>query len=639
MSRETTSENASPRPDTGPKNFVREIIADDVAQNRQGGQVVTRFPPEPNGYLHVGHAKAITVDFGMAEEFDGQCHLRFDDTNPATEDTEYVESIKRDIEWLGYDWGDHLYFASDYFQTLHDYAVQLIRDGKAYVDSLSAEQIREYRGNFYNKGKDSPYRERSVEESLDLFARMKQGEFEEGEHVLRAKIDMQSTNLNLRDPPLYRIRKTPHHRTGDTWCIYPMYDYAHSLSDAIEGITHSLCSLEFEDHRPLYDWCVEQLAERIAADFDHGRTPRQIEFARMELGYTITSKRKLRQLIEEGRVSGWDDPRMPTLSGLRRRGVTPEAIRNLCERVGLSKRDGVIDITLFEHAIREHLNAIVPRVMAVLRPLEVVIENFPEDHVEWFDAPLHPEDESYGTRKVPLTRRVYVERGDFREEAPKKWYRLAPGREVRLRYACLITCRDVVKDESGQVVQLRCTWDPESRGGTSPDGRKVRGTSHWVSAEHARPAEVRLYDRLFAKENPLDNKEGTEDEGKTFLDHLNPDSLEVVTGARVEPYLADVQPGTRIQFERVGYFCVDLDSTAEALVFNRTISLKDTWARMEKKLSGKKSGKQGKQRNRKKKKKQKQDPASAQGGRDATSASAPPQPGAGAASETKPSET
>jgi glutaminyl-tRNA synthetase len=562
---------------SSPKNFIREIIRDDVAHGRQAGQVVTRFPPEPNGYLHIGHAKAISVDFGAAAEFGGRCHLRFDDTNPVTEDTEYVDAIRRDIEWLGYDWGEHLYFASDYFSKLYEYAVQLIRDGKAYVDSLTSEEIREYRGNFYNKGKNSPYRDRSVEDNLDLFERMKSGEFADGEHVLRAKIDMHSTNLNLRDPPLYRIRKTPHHRTGDAWCIYPMYDYAHAVSDAIEGITHSLCSLEFEDHRPLYDWCVAQLRDRIHADFDHDRTPRQIEFARLELGYMITSKRRLRKLIEDGHVDGWDDPRMPTLAGMRRRGFTPEAIRNLCERVGVSKRDGVIDISLFEHAVREHLNAITPRVMGVLRPLEVVIENFPEGHEEVFDAPLHPEDPSYGTREVKLTRTVYIERDDFREDAPKKWFRLAPGREIRLRYACLITCTGVEKDDSGEVVRLRAKWDSNSRGGTSPDGRRVRGTSHWVSKDHAVPAEARIYDRLFSAENPLNVEEG-----QTYIDNLNPNSLEVLSGARVEPYLASAEPGQRFQFERIGYFCVDGDSSPGGLVFNRTISLRDSWAKLEK---------------------------------------------------------
>jgi glutaminyl-tRNA synthetase len=579
----STKEGNPPKTDTGsgPSNFVREIIAEDLAQGKHGGRVVTRFPPEPNGYLHIGHAKAICLDFGMAEEFGGVCNLRFDDTNPATEDTEYVDSIQEDIRWLGFDWKDRLFFASDYFQKLHDYAIQLIKDGKAYVDSLSPEEIREYRGNYYKKGQNSPYRDRSVEDNLDLFERMRKGEFEEGQHVLRARIDMESPNLNLRDPPIYRIRKTPHHRTGDTWCIYPMYDYAHSLSDAIEGITHSLCSLEFEDHRPLYDWCVEQLKDRLAQDFDHGVTPRQIEFARLELGYTITSKRKLRQLIQDGHVRGWDDPRMPTLSGLRRRGYPPEVIRSFCDRIGVAKRDTLIDVSLLEYELREHLNKTAPRVMGVLQPLRVVIENFPEDQVEEFDAPYHPEDPGYGSRKVPFTRVIYIEREDFREDAPKKWYRLAPGKEIRLRYACLITCRDVIKDEQGEVVELRCTWDPESRGGTSPDGRKVRGTSHWVSATHSVEAEIRLYERLFNKENPLDDKDGSDVHA-----HLNPDSLEVVSNARVEPSLAGAAPLSRYQFERMGYFCVDRDSTPERPVFNRTIGLRDSWAKLEKKLQG-----------------------------------------------------
>ncbi|WP_428267817.1 glutamine--tRNA ligase/YqeY domain fusion protein [Haliangium sp.] len=564
---------SSPAGDDGPANFIREIMAADVAAQAQGA-VMTRFPPEPNGYLHIGHAKAICVDFGMAAEFGGVCNLRMDDTNPIAEEAEYVEAIQDDIRWLGFDWGDRLYFASDYFQRLYEYALELIRAGKAYVDSLSTEDIRDYRGNFYKPGKNSPYRDRSVEENLDLFERMKRGEFEDGSHVLRAKIDMASPNLNLRDPPLYRIRKAHHHRTGDEWCIYPMYDYAHALSDAIEGITHSLCTLEFEDHRPLYDWCV--------ANTSVPHTPRQIEFARLSLSYTVLSKRKLLQLVKEGHVSGWDDPRMPTLRGMRRRGYTPEAIRRLCDRVGVAKRDGVVDVSLLEHALREHLNAVAPRVMAVLRPLRVVIENYPEGEVEYFDAPLHPEDDSYGTRKVPFSRVLYVERDDFREDAPKKWHRLGPGREVRLRYACLLQCNEVIKDEAGEVVELRCTWDPDSRGGTSPDGRKVRGTLHWVSAEHALDAEVRLYERLFNKENPLDL-----DEGESFLDHINPDSHEVVRGCKVEPSLGSAEAGHRCQFERLGYFCVDPDRRDELLVFNRTIGLRDSWAKIEKKLGGK----------------------------------------------------
>ena len=555
--------------DSGPGNFIREIIEADLAEGRCQ-RVVTRFPPEPNGRLHIGHAKAICVDFGLAAELGGSCNLRFDDTNPTTEETEYVDAIKQDVRWLGFEWdGEH--FASDYFHQLYAWAVELVKKGLAYVDSQTTEQIRENRGNFYNKGKNSPYRDRSVEENLALLERMKAGELDEGACVLRAKIDMESTNLNLRDPPIYRIKKAHHHRTGSKWCIYPIYDYAHPLSDAIEGITHSICTLEFEDHRPLYDWCV--------ANVDTKGNPRQIEFARLGLTYTVMSKRRLLQLVQRAHVAGWDDPRMPTLSGMRRRGITPEAIRRFCDRIGVAKRDSMVDMGLLEFAVREHLNEITPRVMGVLRPLELVIENFPEGHTEWFDAPLHPEDPSHGTRKVPLTRRVYIERDYFREDAPKKWYRFAPGREVRLRYACLVTVVDVVKNDAGEVVQLRCTWDPESKGGTSPDGRKVRGTSHWVSAEHGVQAEVRLYDRLFSVENPM------EGEGD-FLSTLNPDSLEVVNDCVVEPHMADAAAGTRVQFERVGYFCVDPDSTPGSLVFNRTITLRDSWARLEQKLGG-----------------------------------------------------
>jgi glutaminyl-tRNA synthetase len=555
----------------GPGNFVRELIEEQVRQGQHGGRVHTRFPPEPNGYLHIGHAKAICLDFGMAEEFGGKCNLRFDDTNPEVEDVEYVEAIKEDIRWLGFDWGDREFFASDYFEQLHAWAVALIEQGKAYVDSQSLAEIRENRGNYYKKGVDSPHRDRSIEENLELFARMKAGEFPDGVHVLRARIDMQHGNLNMRDPLMYRIKHAQHHRTGDAWCIYPMYDWAHGQSDAIEGITHSLCTLEFEDHRPLYDWFLEALGIEDP--------PRQIEFARLKLGYTVLSKRKLLQLVKEGHVSGWDDPRMPTLCGIRRRGVTPTAIRKFSERVGVAKRDSYVDVTLLEHAIRDDLNETSPRVMAVLRPLQITIENFPEGHVEWFDAPYHPDEPSWGTRKVPLTRNVYIERDDFREEAPKKWFRLAPGREIRLRYACLITCKEVIKNEAGEVVRLVCTWDPDSKGGTSPDGRKVRGTSHWVSADHAVPAEVRLYDRLFTREVP-----GGEDEDRDFLADLNPSSLELLTGCRAEPSLAEAEPGKRVQFERLGYFCVDPDTREGNLVFNRTIGLRDTWAKIEKKL-------------------------------------------------------
>ena len=554
-----------------PRNFIREIIEQDVAAGKNGGRVHTRFPPEPNGYLHIGHAKAISINFGMAEEFGGKCNLRFDDTNPEAEDVEYVESIKQDIRWLGYDWEDREYFASDYYEQLYLWAVDLIKAGKAYVDSLSAEEIREYRGNFYNEGKTSPYRDRSIEENLDLFERMRNGEFADGENVLRAKIDMAHKNLNMRDPPLYRIKRATHHRTGDDWCIYPMYDYAHPLSDAIEHITHSLCSLEFEDHRPLYDWCVENC--------DVPATPRQIEFARLNLSYTVMSKRRLLELVSSGMVDGWDDPRMPTLSGMRRRGYTPEAIRTFCDRIGVAKRNGVVDVTLFEHAVREHLNATSPRVMAVLRPLEVEIENFPESEVIEFCAPYFPEQPENGSRKVPLTRTVLIERDDFREDAPKKWFRFAPGREVRLRFACLVTVKDVIKNAGGEVEKLICTWDPESRGGSSPDGRKVRGTSHWVSAAHAVPAEVRLYDRMFTAENPMDIEDGQD-----WKASLNPDALQVLTGCMLEPSLKGADPGHLFQFERLGYFCVDTDSTPEKPVFNRTISLRDSWAKLEKKL-------------------------------------------------------
>jgi glutaminyl-tRNA synthetase len=557
--------------ETGASNFIRERIAADVAAGKHGGRVVTRFPPEPNGYLHIGHAKAIWLDFGLAAEHGGVANLRFDDTDPVKEDTEYVEAIKRDIQWLGYDWGDRCYFASDYFDRLYAWALELVDRGLAYVDSQSAEQIREGRGSFYKPGIDSPHRNRSVEENRDLFERMRKGEFPDGAHVLRAKIDMQHKNLNMRDPPLYRIKHAHHHRTGDTWCIYPMYDWAHGQSDAIEGITHSICTLEFEDHRPLYDWFLQILGV--------DDPPEQIEFAKWLFTYQVTSKRRMKQMIDDGIVSGWDDPRQATIAGLRRRGVTPQALRAACERTGVSKREGLIDISLLEHDIREHLNATSPRAMAVLRPLRIVIENFGDDQVEWFDAPNNPEDPSAGTRKVPLSKAVYIEHDDFREVAPKKWHRFAPGAEVRLKYACFVTCREVVKDAFGEVIELRCTWDPESRGGDSPDGRKVRGTSHWVSAAHAVAAEVRLYDRLFTVEDPLGQ------EGRDWREFVNPSSLEIVKGVMVEPMLAQAKPLDRFQFERVGYFCVDPDSTPEAPVFNRTIGLKDSWAKMEAKLA------------------------------------------------------
>jgi glutaminyl-tRNA synthetase len=550
-------------------DFIREIIDDDLKSDKYGGRVVTRFPPEPNGYLHIGHAKAICINFGIASEHQsGVCHMRFDDTNPTREEVEYVESILADVHWLGFDWGPHLYYASDYFQQLHDYAVELIRDGKAYVDSLSAEEIREHRGTLTEPGQNSPYRDRSVEENLALFQGMRDGEFEDGSHVLRAKIDMASPNINMRDPTLFRVRKAWHHRTGDQWCIYPMYDFAHALSDSIERITHSICTLEFEDHRPLYDWCQEQLGVYRC---------QQIEFARLNISHTMMSKRRLRQLVEDGHVNGWDDPRMPTLSAYRRRGYTPGAIRDFCDRLGVAKRDTMVDVSLLEHCLREDLNRNSPRVMAVLNPLKVVIDNYPEGQVEEFDAINNPEDPAMGARKVPFSREIYIERDDFREDPPRRFFRLSPGREVRLRYACYITCTDVVKDESGQVVEVHCTYDPESRGGSSPDARRVRGTLHWVSAAHAVDAEVRLYDRLFVTENPNDVPAGS-----NFTDNLNPDSLETLTSCKLEPSLAGAAPGSRYQFERLGYFCADpVDSSQGNLVFNRTVPLRDSWARIE----------------------------------------------------------
>ncbi len=553
-----------------PSDFIRDAIKEDLRTSRFGGRVHTRFPPEPNGYLHIGHAKAICITFGMAEEFGGLYNLRFDDTNPVKEEEEYVDAIMEDIRWLGFDWEERLFYASDYFEQLYQWAVQLIKDGKAYVDSLSPEEIKEYRGAFGKPGKNSPYRDRSVEENLDLFERMRAGEFENAAHVLRAKINMTSGNMNLRDPVMYRILHATHLRTGDEWCIYPMYDWAHGQSDSIEGITHSLCSLEYEDHRPLYDWFLDQLG------IYH---PRQIEFGRVGLSYTAMSKRRLVQLVQDGHVSDWDDPRMPTLSGLRRRGYTPEAIRDFCDRIGVPRTNTIVDMALFEHCVRQDLNQRAPRVFGVLRPLKVVITNYPEDLVEEMECINNPEDPSMGTRKVPFSRVLYVERGDFREDAPKKWFRLAPGREVRLRYAYYVTCVDVVKDEQGEVVELHCTYDPETRGGWSSDGRKVRGALHWVSAAHAPEAEVRLYDRLFSAENPLDVEEGED-----FTDSLNPNSLDVLTSCRVEPSLAGAAPGSICQFERQGYFCVDPDSTDGKLVFNRTVSLRDTWAKIEKKL-------------------------------------------------------
>jgi glutaminyl-tRNA synthetase len=555
----------APPPTSPAGNFIRDIIAADQASARYGGRVATRFPPEPNGYLHIGHAKAICIDFGLARDFAGTTNLRFDDTNPTTEDVEYVEAIQQDIRWLGFDWHE-LYYASDYFEQLYEIAERLIESGKAYVDSASEDEIREARGNYYKKGVPTRFRDRPASESLELFRRMRAGEFPEGAHVLRAKIDLGSQNMNLRDPVLYRIRYTPHHRTGTKWCIYPMYDYAHPLSDAVENITHSICTLEFEAHRPLYDWCI-----REAGAFPS----QQIEFARLNLTYTVMSKRKLAELVQKRVVSGWDDPRMPSLAGLRRLGYPPAAIRAFCERIGVAKADSVVDVGLLEYCVREELNRTCPRVMAVLRPLKVTIENFPEGEVREIEAPLSPEDPSLGTRKVPFSRRLYIERDDFRDDPPKDWFRLAPGREVRLRYACLLQVNDVVRDRSGNPAELRCSWDPGSWGGVSPDGRTVRGTLHWVSAAHAQPIEVRLYDRLFRVPNP------GADEQKSFLDEINPQSLDTLPECLGEPYLADAQVGARYQFERLGYFAVDRDSRPGKLVWNRTVTLKDTWAKIE----------------------------------------------------------
>jgi glutaminyl-tRNA synthetase len=554
-----------------PSNFIRTIIAQDLKDNKNEGRVATRFPPEPNGYLHIGHAKSICLNFGVAaENKGGTCNLRFDDTNPSKEEVEYVESIKEDVRWLGFHWGDRLFYASDYFEPLYQHAVQLIKAGKAYVCSLSPDEIRESRGTLTEPGRNSPYRDRSVEENLDLFQRMRAGEFRDGDHVLRAKIDMASPNLIMRDPTLYRIRKVPHHRTGKDWCIYPMYDFAHCLSDSIEGITHSLCTLEFENNRQLYDWILDEL--------DVDCHPRQIEFARLNLSYTVLSKRKLVELVQGEHMSGWDDPRMPTISGLRRRGYTPESIRNFCERIGVARRDSTVDIALLEFNIREDLNKQAPRVMGVLRPLRVVIDNYPEGQVEELDAQNNPGDPTMGTRKVPFSRVLYIEQDDFMEDPVKKFFRLAPGREVRLRYAYYIKCVKAVKDEkTGRVVELHCTYDPKTRSGSSPDGRKVKATLHWVSAAHAIEAEARLYDHLFLKENPDDDKD------VDFKTHLNPNSLEILSFF-VEPSLAAATPGSRCQFERLGYFCVDpVESSGKSLVFNRTVTLRDTWAKIQKK--------------------------------------------------------
>ncbi len=559
-----------------PLDFIRAIVAEDRQAGRHGGRVATRFPPEPNGYLHIGHAKSICLNFGVAEETGGTCNLRFDDTNPTKEDIEYVDAIKEDVEWLGFRW-DALHYASDYFERLYECAVELIRRGRAYVDSLTADEIRRHRGTLTEPGKNSPYRDRTVEENLELFARMRAGEFEDGAHVLRAKIDMASPNFNMRDPTLYRIRHASHHRTADAWCIYPMYDFAHPLSDAIERITHSLCTLEFEDHRPLYDWLVDALSDSMLG----GARPQQIEFARLNLNYTVMSKRKLLQLVQQKLVSGWDDPRMPTISGLRRRGYTPESIRDFCQRIGIAKKENVIDVAQLEFCVREDLNRRAPRVMTVLRPLKVVLTNYPEGQTEQVDVINNPEDPSAGTRKVPFSRVLYIEQDDFRENPPKKFFRLSPGKEVRLRCAYFITCQEVVKDASGEVAELRCTYDPATRGGDAPDGRKVKATLHWVSAAHAGAAEVRLYDRLFSVEDPE-----SDDAGRTFVDYLNSNSLEVLRGCQIEPSLAGAPSGSRFQFERLGYFSVDSDSRPGAPVFNRIVSLRDTWAKIELKAKG-----------------------------------------------------
>jgi glutaminyl-tRNA synthetase len=557
-----------------PTNFIRTIIEEDVAAGKNDGEVITRFPPEPNGYLHIGHAKSICLNFGLARDFGGRCHLRFDDTNPVKEDVEYVESIQNDVRWLGFDWGGHLYYASDYFERLFEYAVMLIRKGSAYVCSLSADEIRQYRGTLTEPGKESPYRNRSIEENLDLFHRMRAGEFGEGAHVLRAKIDMGSPNIVLRDPTLYRIRKAVHHRTGTTWCIYPMYDFAHCLSDTIEGITHSICTLEFENNRALYDWVIDQV--------NPPRRPRQYEFARLNLTYTVLSKRKLIRLVQEKHVDGWDDPRMPTLSGLRRRGVPPEAIRNFCDRIGLARRDSVVDVALFEHCIREYLNETALRVMAVLKPVKLIIENFPEDRVEMLDAPYYPDRPEWGSRSLPFTRELFIESDDFMEVAPKKFFRLAPDREVRLRYAYFIRCIGVEKNpQTGAIETIRCTYDPETRGGGAPDGRKVKATLHWVSASHGLPASVRLYNHLFTRPNPDDVPEGGD-----FTESLNPQSRQVLDHAWIEPALAQARAGERYQFERLGYFCVDeKDSLPNQPVFNRIVTLRDEWEKLKKQSS------------------------------------------------------
>ena len=554
-----------------PSNFIQTIIEEDLKNNKHDGRVVTRFPPEPNGYLHIGHAKSICLNFGLADTYGGTCNLRFDDTNPSREEAEYVETIKEDVRWLGYEWHEREYYASDYFERLYEFAVTLIKTGKAYVDSLSADEIRAYRGTLTEPGRVSPFRDRPMEENLDLFARMRAGEFADGDHVLRARIDMAAPNLLMRDPTLYRIRKVRHHRTGDAWCIYPMYDFTHCLSDALECITHSICTLEFENNRPLYDWVLDQL--------DLACRPRQYEFARLNLSYTVLSKRKLIQLVNEGHVSGWNDPRMPSIAGFRRRGYTPEAIVNFCERIGVAKANSMVDIALLEYSIRENLNRRAPRVMGVLRPLKVVIENYPQGRSETLEAINNPEDPSMGTRHVPFARELFIERDDFMENPPRKFFRLGPGREVRLRYAYFVKCREAVKDPAtGEIVELRCTYDPATRGGNAPDGRKVKATLHWVAARHAVDAEVRLYDRLFTRENPDEKAEG-----QSFKDFINPRSLEILNLCKLEPSLAAARPGDYYQFERLGYFCADSeDSSPQRLVFNRTVTLRDAWAKIAK---------------------------------------------------------
>ncbi len=563
-------DNTSPESqgESGRTNFIREIIDEDIKTGKFGGRVQTRFPPEPNGYLHIGHAKSICLNFGLAMDYNGKCNLRFDDTNPAKEEQEYIDSIINDVRWLGYDWEDRLFYASDYFEQLYQWAVHLIKDGKAYVDDLDAQQIREYRGTLTQPGKESPYRNRSVQENLDLFEQMRKGEFPDGTRVLRAKIDMASPNLNLRDPVLYRILHADHPRTGDKWCIYPMYDYAHGQSDSIEGVTHSICTLEFEDHRPLYDWVLDQLG------IYH---PQQIEFARLNLNYTVLSKRKLIRLVQEGHVKGWDDPRMPSLSGLRRRGYTPEAIRNFCDMLGVAKSNSTAEIAMLEYCVRQDLNKSALRVMSVLKPLKVVLTNYPAGQVEELDAINNPEDPNAGSRKVPFSRELYIEQDDFMEVPANKFYRLSPGREVRLRYGFFIKCEEVIKDEQGNITELRCTYDPATRGGDAPDGRKVKATIHWVSAAQALDAEVRLYNNLFDRPNPNDDSDG-----KDFTAYINPNSLEVLSTAKVEPGLAGAKAGTGYQFERLGYFCVDPDTTADKLVFNRTVTLRDDWAKIQK---------------------------------------------------------